>query len=606
MTVLDFHSELMDLVEQEVMACIGCNDCMLACPLPETQLVTIGELNAAIHQPTITNPNVIQFVTACTQCRQCVPVCPADLHRADMVLFNKIKVEDALPNYALKKQMGDLIVDSGWTLDDLSQHLLQIPLFKGASAADLRRTIMKSTLRQLNVNEILCTEGTFHERLYVVLDGAVEQTATTNSQGQQRILVMGPGSFHGEMAVMANQMEQFTVVAVDPSLILEIPKSTVYQLMNLSSDFEETMNELYRRRAVWTHARKSPILAALPEAATEQMLEKAELMLLNSGETVYKQGDEPHSLYLVRSGFLRVSRPFGRSDRVLLYFREGDAFGAVPLLVGGRNTITVQANTRSELIRIPGDIVKDVLNRFPQARSRLIAQAMDAEKILRSPEFNQMPAQAPAANTTHLNLSWTGLIDKGVLQGHEVLVIDQSICTNCNNCVDSCGRRHGYSRLERRGLQLGDLLFPSACRHCEDPVCLLCSVNGIVRLPNGEITIVEDNCIGCGSCASRCPYGNIRMHNVEDKYEAKGFSGLLMDLWHMMRGSAEAEPQPAQTLSATHHQSARVAVKCDLCAGYDDYACVTACPVGAAFRIDPVQAFNRDDLLIGLEMKQSA
>ena len=47
MTALDFHSELMDLVEQEVMACIGCNDCMLACPLPETQLVTIGELNAA-------------------------------------------------------------------------------------------------------------------------------------------------------------------------------------------------------------------------------------------------------------------------------------------------------------------------------------------------------------------------------------------------------------------------------------------------------------------------------------------------------------------------------------------------------------------------------
>ena len=41
MTALDFHSELMDLVEQEVMACIGCNDCMLACPLPETQLVQL-------------------------------------------------------------------------------------------------------------------------------------------------------------------------------------------------------------------------------------------------------------------------------------------------------------------------------------------------------------------------------------------------------------------------------------------------------------------------------------------------------------------------------------------------------------------------------------
>ena len=31
--------------ESDVMACIGCNDCMLACPLPQAKLVTIAELN---------------------------------------------------------------------------------------------------------------------------------------------------------------------------------------------------------------------------------------------------------------------------------------------------------------------------------------------------------------------------------------------------------------------------------------------------------------------------------------------------------------------------------------------------------------------------------
>jgi Fe-S-cluster-containing hydrogenase component 2 len=46
-----------------------------------------------------------------------------------------------------------------------------------------------------------------------------------------------------------------------------------------------------------------------------------------------------------------------------------------------------------------------------------------------------------------------------------------------------------------------------------------------------------------------------------------------------------------------------VAVKCDLCEGYDDYACVRACPVGAAMRIDPVLEFKREDLNIGVEMK---
>ena len=46
-------------------------------------------------------------------------------------------------------------------------------------------------------------------------------------------------------------------------------------------------------------------------------------------------------------------------------------------------------------------------------------------------------------------------------------------------------------------------------------------------------------------------------------------------------------------------------MKCDLCAGYDYYACVHACPVGAAMRVDPVEVFGRNDVLIGLEMKKS-
>ena len=46
-------------------------------------------------------------------------------------------------------------------------------------------------------------------------------------------------------------------------------------------------------------------------------------------------------------------------------------------------------------------------------------------------------------------------------------------------------------------------------------------------------------------------------------------------------------------------------MKCDLCAGYHDYACVHACPVGAAMRVDPVQVFGRSDVLIGLEMRRA-
>lgn len=608
---MDFKTELTNQVEREVMACIGCNDCMLACPLPETSLVNIAELNAAIHESVISQRNVIQFVTACTQCRQCVPVCPADLSRADMVLFNKMKVEDATPDTELVLQIGQQVRRSGRTVSQLAQQLSQTALFADVAHADLRRVLLSVTLRQLLRGDVLCREGEFHERLYILLDGEVEQLVTTGER-EARILRLGPGSFHGEMAVMADQPEQFTVRATQLTLVVEFPKTTVYRLMQLSETFRERMDSLYGQRAIWTHARKSPVLGALPEAAMTMLLNSAELVTYPAGTTLTRPHDKAEYLYLVRSGFLKVSRPFGNqrpaangqppaTERVLLYLREGDTFGALPLLLPGRNhTVTLQTNTRAELIRIPGRALQRTLASYPQARNQLIATAMQAEKVLDdAPLTADKPTQA-RDNSTHLALSWTALLDKGVIQGHEVLVIDQATCTDCNNCVDACGRRHGYSRLQRSGLQLGNLLFPSACRHCEDPVCLLCSVNGIVRQPNGEISIVDDNCIGCGACAERCPYDNIAMHPVQTE---KRRSNWLIDLFDLLKPRVSNSDRVGN-FSVTDSDTPHLAVKCDLCTGYNDYACVTACPVGAAFRINPVEAFGRDDLLIGLEMKR--
>jgi formate hydrogenlyase subunit 6/NADH:ubiquinone oxidoreductase subunit I len=108
---------LAEQVNREVLACIGCHDCMLACPLPEASLVTIAELNDAVGRARIGDERVARFLAACTQCRQCVPVCPADLSRADMVLFNKLKLEDALPDRQLLIQVGASVHAASLTRD---------------------------------------------------------------------------------------------------------------------------------------------------------------------------------------------------------------------------------------------------------------------------------------------------------------------------------------------------------------------------------------------------------------------------------------------------------------------------------------------------------
>lgn len=591
----DYFEQLREEVEREVMACIGCNDCMLACPLPEKRFVTIAELNAGVLAETIKAPNVAAFVSACTQCGQCIPACPADLHRADMVLWNKMKVENAAPNQVMSLQVGESVELSQWTLDSLSRHLTEIPLFQGVDPLHLRRMLLSSTLRHLSPEEILCREGQYHERLFVVLDGQIEQSAMDSENRRARILIMGAGTFHGELAVLGNQEEAYTLTAIRSSIVLELTKATVYRLKKESSAFRLTMDELYRRRALWTFARQSPLLSALPERTVESLLKQSHLRVLRAGEVLYREGDRPGNLYIARTGFLKVARKVDGSELVLQYFREGDVFGVTAALFEQEQSATVSANTRSEVIVIPGAAVQQMLNGNPDLRRELVKEARRNEELLQKQSaqgFANSALKNTLGLTTTMTIGMEGLLDQGIIQGHELLVINTAICTNCNNCVDSCERRHGHSRLERRGLQMGNLLFPTACRHCEDPVCLLCSVNGIVRKPDGEIEIVNDNCIGCGACAERCPYGNIQMHDRERKKKGVFERFSLLDFFKK-GGEEEA------------HGPQRIAVKCNLCAGYDDYACVRGCPVGAAMRVNPVEQFRRTDLHVGLEVKKS-
>jgi formate hydrogenlyase subunit 6/NADH:ubiquinone oxidoreductase subunit I len=113
MAKVDFFEALQAEVEREIMACIGCNDCLLACPLPEARQVTIAQLNHAVLDEQIVSADVIGFVQSCTQCQQCVPVCPADLHRADIVLYNKLKVEEVAADREMPLQVGPNIAGSG-------------------------------------------------------------------------------------------------------------------------------------------------------------------------------------------------------------------------------------------------------------------------------------------------------------------------------------------------------------------------------------------------------------------------------------------------------------------------------------------------------------
>lgn len=76
-----------------------------------------------------------------------------------------------------------------------------------------------------------------------------------------------------------------------------------------------------------------------------------------------------------------------------------------------------------------------------------------------------------------------------------------------------------------------------ACNHCSSPACFAaCPTGAIVKdSETGLVTISEDECIGCGSCVTACPYGEPVL--VESEGVAKKCDGCM--------GLREAGEQPA-------------------------------------------------------------
>ncbi|HLX41267.1 MAG TPA: 4Fe-4S dicluster domain-containing protein [Ktedonobacteraceae bacterium] len=77
-------------VAQEIHACIGCNECLLACPAVASP-ITIDVLNRETLSGPISAP-VARFARACYQCGACVAPCPVGLHRDAMMMWIKVRL----------------------------------------------------------------------------------------------------------------------------------------------------------------------------------------------------------------------------------------------------------------------------------------------------------------------------------------------------------------------------------------------------------------------------------------------------------------------------------------------------------------------------------
>jgi Fe-S-cluster-containing hydrogenase component 2 len=278
-----------------------------------------------------------------------------------------------------------------------------------------------------------------------------------------------------------------------------------------------------------------------------------------------------------------VEKTIGGRPIFLSYLPAGSYVGEMALIDGGRRTATVRAAIKSEVIRLDGDAFRRLLASKPN----LLAKAeidMAGRKAINSLIEEKKDEFGGVVDMYSSIASF--LVENGIGEATDVLLIDEKLCVGCDNCEKACADSHeGLSRLNREaGKTYAHLHVPTSCRHCEHPHCMAdCPPNAIHRGVDGEV-FIDDTCIGCGNCQRNCPYGVIRMEKVPPRkppllaWLAFGF------------GPGPGEPPKKWTDKRVSAETPKKAIKCDMCAGIKGGpACVRACPTGAAIRVSPEQ-----------------
>ena len=463
---------------------------------------------------------------------------------------------------------------------------------------------------------------------YILIDGALEVYNDRVPETGRKIDDIRPQTTFGVRSLLAGCPRQDTVVvsAAGKATVLEIKRPALRLLRKLDK-FCQQVDEQYRQHGLKStlddvqQACKTPFSPEL----LEELKKAGRFAVYAKDHILFREGDAIDRLIFIESGWARrVLGVASNQEAARNLAAEPALSDLVPQLdedVGldflgagnwlGLETVCERDQTAwkySATVMARTEVLEISIEHI---RSNPALRTMIKESF---PPFSNADDWPPKPPSDRESVAAAGKeIAMGVVDATNLLVMDMDLCVRCGNCSLACHEVHGHSRLLRRGIHIErpkkslidptqHILVPSVCLHCQDPECMTgCPTGAIARFAKGYIDIDPKTCIGCGDCATQCPYDAISMIPLNPPVPPPPSFGDTFKSWF--------NPAPPPELSRVTETKDLLAVKCNLCentplnpegAKGQAYSCEENCPTGALVRVNPLEYFGEAKSGLGL------
>jgi CRP-like cAMP-binding protein len=244
-----------------------------------------------------------------------------------------------------------------------------IPLFSELNEEELQSLLKKVGVKTFPPDTFMCREGEAGDSLLVVSRGEVAITKQTSKGKEIWIRKLGEGDFFGEFGFFTDQRRHANVKALTECEVLEIDRDELKRIIKHRPHIREVLQDFFRQRVLDLFLACSPLFSSLTPREREEVFERFRLYKVPGETILFKGGDPPKSLYMIKSGEVEIYTQDGHGKSVILAaLKSGNFFGEIGVLLNRPRMAFARTTQPSELFELTKEDLEACSLQFSKLR----------------------------------------------------------------------------------------------------------------------------------------------------------------------------------------------------------------------------------------------
>lgn len=253
---------------------------------------------------------------------------------------------------------------------NLVKSLSEIPLFVSLPLEVIEDLTEALKDYHLADGEVLFRKGEPGSSMYIVNSGKLD-VVIEDPHGKELVLKQATqGEVLGEISLVDQDPRAASVIAAEGASLYQLDRDDFMEI--LAEHPPEMLKSIrdvsaYIRFGYTVETLKHlPLFEAAPEDLLYEVASKMVPVVLKPDEVLFRKGDAANSLYLVKSGWVKIVTKDSSGDELVLnQCGIGDAIGEMSIIDDSPRSASVVAITPVEMLKLDRDAVLNVLFRQP-------------------------------------------------------------------------------------------------------------------------------------------------------------------------------------------------------------------------------------------------